>query len=207
MVKLKDNIKIIKDVDLVDHMEEYDVVLVGTNTYCSMGCGFQHSVLLHHYKVQEANLTTKYGDIRKLGTILPVEDEGILFILCYIVKGMNFRPDLEKDTLNYIALRSCLNECKTYCEGKKVATTILGCSRFDGNGDKETVLGILNGMVEYDLTLYDYEQKSPGEEYWRQIREERKIKNEEDRLLGGDMARERRRRAAELKKKNGHTGY
>lgn len=207
MGKLKDNIKLVKDIDLVDHMDEYEVILVGTNIYCSMGCGFQHSVLLHHYSVQEANLTTKYGDIRKLGTILPVEDEGILFILCFIVKGMNFRPDLEKDTLNYVALRSCLNECKPLCEGKKVATTVLGCSRFDGNGDRDRVFSILNSMVDYDLTVYDYVQTNPSEEYWKQIMEEKRVRKEEDRLLSGDMAKERIRKARELKKKNGHTGY
>ena len=59
-------INIIKDEDLINHVKEYDVTLVGTNTYCFMQNGFPHKVILDYPYVYNINLATKYGDIRKM---------------------------------------------------------------------------------------------------------------------------------------------
>jgi hypothetical protein len=40
-------INIIKDVDLYEHVDEYDAVLIGTNTYCTMSQGIQLQVMLN----------------------------------------------------------------------------------------------------------------------------------------------------------------
>ena len=84
-------IEIIKDVDLFDHVDEYDSVLIGTNTYCTMSQGIQLKVMLNYHFVFEKNLETKYGDPDKLGTIIECTSEGEpTFCLCFITNGYNF---------------------------------------------------------------------------------------------------------------------
>ena len=55
-------------------------------------------------------------------------------------------------------------------KGKRVMTTVLGASKFDGNGDKERILQIMEECTKgLDLDVYDYEQLSRHEEMrlWR----------------------------------------
>ena len=98
-------VTIIKDIDLIDHLDEYDIILVGTNLYCTMSQGFQLKVMLDYHYVYEKNLESKYGDKDKLGTLLECSSDGEpTFCLCFITEGYNFRPDLCKDYLSYEAL-------------------------------------------------------------------------------------------------------
>ena len=61
-------INIIKDIDLYDHLNEYDIILIGTNLYYMMSHGIQLKVMLNYPYVYEENLKTKYADREKLGT-------------------------------------------------------------------------------------------------------------------------------------------
>ena len=56
---------IIKDIDIFNHFNEYDVILLGTNTYCTLCNGLQHKVRLDYPEVDKANMETKYVDPRK----------------------------------------------------------------------------------------------------------------------------------------------
>ena len=43
--------------------------------------------------------------------------------------------------------------------GKKVLTTVLGCSRFDGNGDRDKVIPMMEKLLyNVDVDVYDYLQ-------------------------------------------------
>lgn len=200
-------INIVKDIDLYDHVGEYDVVLVGTNIYCMMPHGIQLKVMLNYPYVYDRNLETKYGDQEKLGTILECKsDGGPTFCLCFICTG-NFRPDLKKDYLSYESLEKCLKLINVLYEGKNVATTMLGTSRFDGNGDKDKVMEIFNNCIkDVNLTIYDYYQKSRDEELVELLKKETKVK-ETDRKAYYEMVRKRKKEAEERFKKNGHRRY
>ena len=171
-------INIIKDVDIYEHCAEYDAVLIGTNLYCTMSQGIQLKVMLNYPYAYEKNLETKYGDIEKLGTVLECKSEGEpTFCLCFITVGYNFRPDLQKDYLSYEALEKCLKLVNILYRGKKIATTILGSSRFDGNGDKDKIMEIFEKTItDVDLTIYDYEQKSRAEEMKECYMKEKEMK-------------------------------
>ena len=54
--------QVIKYRDLIDDVELYDVILIGTNTYCTMNNGFQGKVRKKYNYVYDLNLSTKYGD-------------------------------------------------------------------------------------------------------------------------------------------------
>ena len=201
-------IEIVKDVDLFEHIGEYDVVLIGTNTYCTMSQGIQLKVMLNYHYVLEKNLETKYGDPEKLGTVLECSSEGEpTFCLCFITKGYNFRPDLQKDYLSYESLEKCLKLVNILYKGKRVACTLMGESRFDGNGDREKIMEIFNTTItDVDLTIYDYFQKSRDEEMVELLKKETSVK-EEDRKAYYEMVAKRKKEAEERFKKNGHRRY
>lgn len=201
-------IEIIKDVDLYDHFSEYDVILIGTNLFCTMSQGIQLKVMLNYPYVYEDNLKTKYGDREKLGTILESKKEGEpTFCLCFITVGFNFRPDLNKDFLSYDALEKCLKLVNVKYKGKKIACPLLGSSRFDGNGDKDRIYQIFhNCLTDVDATIFDYFQLSRSEEmktWWNSEQEAKKS----DREAYYKMVSKRKKEAEERFKKNGHRRY
>ena len=197
-------INIIKDIDLFDHVSEYDVNLVGTNIYGTMANGFQYKVMLDYPYVFNKNLETRYGDETKLGTLLECADDGSpTFCLCYIVKG-NFRPYQFKDYLDYDALEKCLRLVNIKYKGKNIACPLLGCSRFDGNGDIEKVMDIFNACLkDVNVTIYDYHQKSRDEEVLETFRHEMKVR-ENDRDEYYKLVSIRKKKEAERLMKNGH---
>lgn len=200
-------INVIKDIDLYNHVGEYDVVLVGTNNYCMMSNGIQLNVMLNYHYVYEKNLETKYGDPEKLGTVLECASEGEpTFCLCFIYAG-NFRPDMKKDYLSYESLEKCLKLVNVLYRGKKVATTLLGASRFDGNGDRDRIMEIFNSTItDVDLTIYDYHQLSRDEQIKDMWTKESEVK-EKDREAYYKMVGERKKKAEERFRKNGHRRY
>lgn len=148
----------IQDVDLITEIGKYDVILVGTNTYHKMGNGFQRKVRTTYPQTYQLNITTKYADKNKLGTRITTTSDPI-FSLCFIVNGYNFRPDLNPDYLDYESLEKCIATANIEFSGLKVATTMIGCSKYDGNGDRDKVMEILNkNSDKIDLFIYDYDQ-------------------------------------------------
>lgn len=201
-------INIIKDVDLYNHFSDYDVILIGTNLYCTMSQGIQLKVMLNYPYVYDKNLESKYGDREKLGTLLEAKKDGEpTFCLCFITVGYNFRPDLSKDYLSYEALEKCLKLVNILYKGKKIACSLLGASRFDGNGDKDRIMEIFNECItDVELTIFDYFQKSREEEMketWSREVEVKKL----DRKAYYNMVSKRKKEAEERFKKNGHRRY
>lgn len=149
--------KIIKDIDLIYDVKKYDVILIGTSTLNSLGNGFQYKMGKNFPIIKEANNSTLYADKSKLGTVQVVNESPII-CLCYIHNG-RFRPDINPDVVDYAALEKCLKLINQKFKGLKVATTIIGNSPFEGGGDYNKCLGILQKqMVDVDLYVYDYKQ-------------------------------------------------
>ena len=201
-------INVIKDEDIYWHFLEYDIILIGTNIYCTMSQGIQLKVMLNYPYVYEKNLETKYGDMDKMGTILECKSENEpTFCLCFITKGYNFRPDLEKDYLSYDALENALKLVNIKYKGKKIACPLLGSSRFDGNGDKKKILHIFKKtLTDAECTVFDYFQKSRAEEM-KEVRDRELAVKKVDRKAYYKMVSERKKKADERFKKNGHRRY
>lgn len=197
--------EIIKDTDLYDHFSEYDVTLIGTNIYASMGHGIQLKVMMNYPFVYDMNMATKYGDMRKMGTILECKKDGEpLFCLCFITKGYNFRPDLQKDYLSYEALEKCLKLANVKYKGKRICCTLMGTSKFDGNGDRDRVLELYEDCLkDCDVTIYDYVQKHRDKEYMEMFVNEKKVKDVDPKKYY-EMVRKRKKEAEERYRKNGH---
>lgn len=201
-------IDIIKGEDIYNHLNEYDAVLIGTNTYQVMSNGIQLQLMLNYPYVYEENLKTKYADRRKIGTLCECKKEGEPTIcLCFIAKGYNFRSDLETDYLSYEGLENCLKLVNVLYKGKHLASYLLGSSEFDGNGDRERIMNIFkNNIKDLDLTIYDYKQKSRMDFVKETMTKEFEMKKK-DRKKYYDMVKKRKEEAEERFRKNGHRRY
>ena len=153
-------VKIVEGVDLIYDVKKYDVILVGTSILNKLGNGFQYKVGLNFPEVFDASKTmSKYGDTTKLGRVNYVETEPN-FVLCYITKG-RYSPHTKPDALEYDALSKCLAIIKRKYAGKKIASTVMGNSIYEGGGDKQKIIAIFNEVLgDENVTLYDYEQLS-----------------------------------------------
>jgi hypothetical protein len=149
----------IKDENLIYHVKEYDVVLVGTTINNSLGNGFQKDVERSFKYVSEANKRTIYGDKNKYGTVLAVNGEPV-FCLCYIYSART-NPSTKPDVLDYDALRKCLYQIDNNFQGKKIATTLIGASEFDGGGNPDKVKEIIESSFQNcDIDVYDFKQSN-----------------------------------------------
>lgn len=148
---------VIKNKDLIYDVMNYDAILVGTSTYNALGNGFQHKVARSFPDVNRANKETFYADKRKIGTVKVVR-ENPAFCLCYIHNG-RFRPDRIPDVVDYEGLERCLKKINEAFKGKKVASTIIGHSPYEGGGDRERCFNLMiSCLTDVDLYIYDYEQ-------------------------------------------------
>ena len=148
-------LKIIKDKDPIWETDNFDVILIGTSIYNQLNGGFQSKIKYKFPIVDEKNRETKYADFSKLGTRITINDTPIISLM-YICGYP--RPNI--DTVDYDSLTKCLLTANAEFRGKKIMTTIIGSSQFDGNGDKDKCLKIIKDSTkDLDITLYDYEQK------------------------------------------------
>ena len=84
---------------------------------------------------------------------------------------------------------------------------MLGSSRFDGNGDRDRIIDLFkSNLKDVDVTIYDYFQKSRQEEM-KEIREEELKVKEIDREKYYQMVKQRKEKAEERFRKNGHRRY
>lgn len=153
-------LKIIKDKDPIWETDKFDVILIGTSIYNQLNGGFQSKMKYKYPIVDEKNRETKYADFSKLGTRITINDTPVISLM-YICGYP--RPNI--DTVDYDSLTKCLLTANAEFRGKKVMATILGSSQFDGNGDKDKCLKIIEDSTkDLDITLYDYEQKKRADE-------------------------------------------
>ena len=125
---------IIKGKDPIWETDKYDVILVGTSIFCMLSNGFQSKIKNKYPYIDKINDSTKYGDRRKLG-------------------------NSKRVVLHYDALEHALATANAEFKGKRVLTTVLGSSKFDGNGEHDKVLEIMRKTLkDVDVDVYDYEQ-------------------------------------------------
>lgn len=164
-------ITFVHDKPLIEDIFNYDIIIVGTGVHNALGNGFQYDVKINFPLVEYVVKQTPYADPRKMGTV-SVINETPIFCIGFIHQG-GYRKDLTPDYLNYDAVRDVLHLVDTNFKEKKIATTLIGCSLFDGNGDKNQVLEIFNGLSDNnEYFIYDYEQRDYREvhnEKWAEI--------------------------------------
>lgn len=158
-------ITFIKGKEPIYDTEQYDVVLMGVSTHNMFMGNFQGKMAVKYPIIEKVNNSTAYGDLRKLGKRITINDNTPIISLMY----MCTYPSRKDNFINYEALEKCLKTANVEFKGKKVMATILGSTKFDGNGDKEKCLKIIEeNTKDLDLYIYDFEQITIREEIKRQ---------------------------------------
>ena len=186
--------EIIKDKELIYDTEKYDVILVGTSIYCMLTGGFQSKMRFKYPFLEPSNDKTPYGDRRKLGNRLTFRDNTPIISLMYIC---NY-PRRNKVFIDYDAFEKCLLSANGEFSGLSVASTMIGMSNFDGNGDINKCIEIIERSTpNIEITLYDYQQKSRAEEQMEYLNKIYKIRKN-DKELYKELYRERKTKFKEL---------
>lgn len=153
-------ITIIKDKFLIEHIKEYSTVLVPMNANNSMNKGFAYEIGLNFPEIKEKIRSTPYGDRRKFGTVSVFKSSGITFCICFMHTGGQ-ASQKQPVFVKYDSLADCLDLINKEFKGQTVASPILGSSKYDGRGDKETIIKIFEEHCpDVDLILYDYEERN-----------------------------------------------
>ena len=164
-------VNFISDKPLIEDVYDSDVIIVGTGIHNALGNGFQYDIKINFPFVEDELKKTPYADVRKLGTVTVINNAP-LFCIAFIHKG-GYRRDINPDYLNYESLEDCLQLIDNNFHNKRIATSLIGCSKFDGNGNKDKVLDIFNRLSDKnEYFIYDYEQRDYREvnnEKWAEI--------------------------------------
>lgn len=159
--------KFIKDKEPIYETEKYDVILVGVSTHNHLNGNYQVKIGIKYPTVEKAYDSTPYADLRKLGKRLTIdkmgEDKPIVSLM-FICRSIHERGSY----LDYDALENCLRTANAEFKGKKIMTTVIGSSKFDGRGDREKCLKLMEEcLTDVDVDIYDYTQISIKEEIKR----------------------------------------
>jgi hypothetical protein len=201
-------INTVKDEDIMGHINDHDIILIGTNVYCTLSQGVQREIALNYPYVREMNFQTKYGDENKLGTILEckVINEPVISLL-YICRGYPCKKVNGNDYLSYESLEKCLKLINVKYKGLNIGCPLLGCSRFDGNGNKERVIKIFEKyLTNVNVTIYDYYQMSRKEKQISTLKKEMEVKSK-DYSAYREMVKQRKEEAEKRFKRNGFARY
>ena len=147
--------------ELLPNIKKYDVVLFGMSIYNAFNRGLLYDIALNFPDVKKIeNEKSSYGDKKKYGTILSIQNDGIIFCACYMNDGGYNRWRGNPVYAKYDKLEECLNLAKKKFKGKKICSPIIGASYYDGDGNKEVSIEIYKKVfTDCDIDLYDYDQK------------------------------------------------
>jgi hypothetical protein len=124
----------------------------------SFNKGFKYEVALNFPIVKESENQTSYGDTRKYGTTYEVKIDKLIFCICYMYSTPYYRRGTN-DFVKYDSLERCLEEVLIKYKDKKIAAPLLGVDKFDGNGNREKIVAIFQGVFNNkNVTLYDWKQ-------------------------------------------------
>lgn len=149
--------EIIEGKDLIWDTDKYEVILVGTSIYNMLTQGFQSKMYVKYPYIDDANNATPYADKRKYGKRITIDSvDGSPIISLMYICGY---PHSKREYLNYEALEQCLSTAAVEFKNKKIAMPIVGSSQFDGNGDKQKCLTMIEKIMgDLDVTVYDFPQ-------------------------------------------------
>ena len=170
-------VTIIKNKEAIYDIENYDVVLMGVSTHNIFMGNFQGKMAVKYPILEKVVSSTPYGDLRKLGRRISITDTKPTICLMYICTY----PSRKDNFIDYEALEKCLKAANAEYKGKKVITTLLGSTKFDGKGDRDKCLSIIEECTkDIDLYVYDYKQITIKEEiklqnsYFKKLKEQNK---------------------------------
>ena len=165
---------------LIENVFSYDYVLVGIGTNNSFSGGFAYDIGLNFPSIKiRVNMMSNYLDRRLMGSVALVTDRNCpSMCVCYVHNG-GYRKGKNGEFIDYNALENCLRQVSSSFKGKKIASPLIGASKYDGNGDRERILDLYKKyFTESDVDVYDYEQETFDDVMYRALVDLRRRKRE-----------------------------
>lgn len=134
---------------------EFDVIVHGCNCFCTMGAGLAKSIALVFPQALAADLSTKKGEVAKLGNYTKADcvvgDRSVTIINAYTqfdYRGSGIRAD-------YNAIREVFKKLKAAYSGKRFGIPLIGAGL--AGGDWKIISEIISTELEgEDCTLVKY---------------------------------------------------
>ena len=137
--------------DPIWETDNYDVVLAGVSTYHRMTNGYLSKLRFKYPEAGEADRGTPYGDRNKLGTLVTAGENPVICLM--YVSGF---PYGNRDSMDYGSVGKCLSLAAARFRGKRIMSTIPGCTGLDGNADRDRVMSLMKeAFRDTDVDVYD----------------------------------------------------
>jgi O-acetyl-ADP-ribose deacetylase (regulator of RNase III) len=142
--------------------DEFDIIVHGCNCFHTMGAGIAGNISRMFPEALEADMKTKYGDMRKLGTYSFAPTEFGMIVNGYT----QFQPGREAKTRLYSSIGTVFAKLNNDAAGSlfprnlefKVGIPKIGAGI--AGGDWSVIEGIIDGLSDrLSITLVDYDGK------------------------------------------------
>lgn len=152
-------IKYIKG-DLVrDAERDFDAIGHGCNCFNNMGAGIAKDVRLKYPGAYQVDVSTQYGDKKKLGNYTKWSNDNITILNLYT----QYRYGNRERNADYDAIRSCMRSIKEDFSGKKIGLPLIGAGL--AKGDWGTISSIIEEeLAGEDVTVVIWER---SKEKWQ----------------------------------------
>lgn len=148
--------------DLIEKAKngEFDVIVHGANSFCTMNSGIAKYIRLNFPEAYEADKKTAYGDKNKVGTFsevtLNINGHNLIIINAYT----QYRYGRDKDYFEYDSFPGLLQKIKAKYGDKKIGLPLIGCGL--AGGDEPRILKMIRENfegVDYKLVEIDKNRK------------------------------------------------
>ena len=135
---------------------EFDVIVHGCNCFCNMGAGIAKQIAVTFPEALKIDLTTKKGDISKLGTVsvaIIVNARALYIVNAYTQYRYGYgRGEMHCD---YDAIKKCFKRIKLMFTGQRIGYPAIGAGL--ARGDWSRISAIINEELEgEDHTFVEY---------------------------------------------------
>ena len=142
-----------KEGDLLNMLDQFDVVLQGCNAFHTFGAGIARQFRERFPQTYEADLTTKFGDIDKVGTYSKSKVGSTDVLNCYT----QYAYGTHSIQFDYNAFRRVLKSVKSEYPGKRIGMPMIGAGLAGGNWND--IMSIIKEELPGEsVTIIKYKQ-------------------------------------------------
>lgn len=142
------------DGDIIKLSKDFEVICHGCNCFCNMGTGLAKQIKIKYPEAYKADLTTRKGDKKKLGSCSYHDYGGFVVINAYT----QYFYGGNKVNADYNAIRKCMKWIKNTYSGKIIGLPKIGAGLAKGDWNIIEEI-IIEELKDEDVTIINFENK------------------------------------------------